>query len=108
FDVSAGRIAIDGLDIGQMTLASLRANIGVVLQEPYLLARSAADNLRIGKPDASEAEIARALALAQADFVADPQAAIGERGCRRRWRARGAAAPRSSSPTGCRRSVTPT
>ncbi|HXT09302.1 MAG TPA: ABC transporter transmembrane domain-containing protein [Roseiarcus sp.] len=80
FDVSAGRIAIDGLDIGQMTLASLRANIGVVLQEPYLLARSAADNLRIGKPDASEAEIARALALAQADFVADPQAAIGERG----------------------------
>jgi ATP-binding cassette subfamily B protein len=80
FDPDAGRIVIDGVDIADMTLASLRANIGVVLQEPYLLARSVADNLRVAKPDATEAEIARALALAQADFVADISADVGERG----------------------------
>ncbi len=80
FDPQAGRVTIDGLDISDMTLASLRANIGVVLQEPYLLARSVEDNLRIGKPDASAAEIARALSLAQADFVVDLQAPLGERG----------------------------
>ena len=80
FDCAAGRVTIDGVDIREMTLASLRANIGIVLQEPYLLARSVEDNLRIGKPEASEAEIRRALTLAQADFVVDLKAAIGERG----------------------------
>jgi ATP-binding cassette subfamily B protein len=80
FDPDAGRVVIDGVDIAHMTLASLRANIGVVLQEPYLLARSVADNLRVAKPDATEAEIARALALAQADFVTDISADVGERG----------------------------
>jgi ATP-binding cassette subfamily B protein len=80
FDPQSGRLTIDGIDIREMTLASLRAQIGVVLQEPYLLARSVEDNLRIGKPDASDAEILRALKLAQADFVADLQAPIGERG----------------------------
>ena len=67
-----------------MTLASLRANVGVVLQEPYLLARSVADNLRIGRPDATPEEMAQALARAQADFVAalpgGLEAEVGERG----------------------------
>jgi ATP-binding cassette subfamily B protein len=80
FDAQAGRVTIDGIDLREMTLASLRANIGVVLQEPYLLARSVADNLRVGKPDASDAELSRALTLAQADFVTDLKAGIGERG----------------------------
>ena len=84
FDPSEGRITIDGIDIRDMTLNSLRANIGVVFQEPYLFARSIEDNLRIGKPDATPDEIARALALAQADFVArQPQGLatiVGERG----------------------------
>jgi ATP-binding cassette subfamily B protein len=80
YDPGAGRIFIDGVDLRDMTLASLRENIGVVMQEPYLLARTVADNLRIGKPDATAQEIAKALALAQADFVADPSADIGERG----------------------------
>ena len=80
FDVASGHITIDGIDLREMTLASLRVNIGVVLQEPYLLARSVEDNLRIGKPDASAAEMARALDLAQADFVTDLSAEIGERG----------------------------
>ncbi len=83
-DPSAGRITIDGIDIRTMTLASLRANVGVVLQEPYLLARSIEDNLRIGKPDATFEEMARALARAQADFVvASPEgiaSPVGERG----------------------------
>ena len=49
-----------------MTLASLRANIGVVFQEPFIFARSIEENLRIGKPDATAAEIERALERAQA------------------------------------------
>ena len=53
FDSRPGRITIDGRDIRDMTLDSLRANIGVVFQEPYLLARSIEENLRIGKPDAT-------------------------------------------------------
>lgn len=84
FDPSEGRITIDGIDIRDMTLNSLRANIGVVFQEPYLFARTIEENLRIGKPDATLAEIARALALAQADFVErQPQGLatiVGERG----------------------------
>jgi ATP-binding cassette subfamily B protein len=85
FDPTAGRVTIDGIDIRRMTLASLRAQIGVVLQEPYLLARSVEDNLRIGKPDASPEDIARALEAAQAaDFVAalplGLQSDVGERG----------------------------
>jgi ATP-binding cassette subfamily B protein len=80
FDPAAGRVTIDGIDIRDMTLASLRANIGVVLQEPHLLARSVEENLRVAKPDATAEEIRQALALAQADFVADLSADVGERG----------------------------
>ncbi len=85
FDPSEGRVTIDGHDIRDFTLASLRENIGVVFQEPFLLARSIEENLRLGKPDASAAEIQRALEAAQAaDFVArQPQglaSPIGERG----------------------------
>ncbi|MBI1869237.1 MAG: glucan ABC transporter ATP-binding protein/ permease [Methylocystis sp.] len=71
FDPLQGRVVIDGADIRDLTLASLRRNIGVVFQEPMLFARSIDENLRIGKPDATRAEIARALELAQAsEFVA--------------------------------------
>ena len=84
FDPAQGRVTIDGIDLRDMTLASLRAHVAVVLQEPYLLARSVEDNLRIGKPDATRQEIARALEQAQADFVfALPQGLasdVGERG----------------------------
>jgi glucan exporter ATP-binding protein len=84
FDPSRGRILIDGVDLRDMTLDSLRANVGVVLQEPYLLARTVEENLRVGRPDATGAEIARALEQAQADFVyALPrglQSEVGERG----------------------------
>jgi ATP-binding cassette subfamily B protein len=85
FDPTEGRVTIDGRDIREMTLESLRANIGVVFQEPYLFARSIAQNLRIGKPEASDAELWRALERAQArDFVAAlPEGLatiVGERG----------------------------
>ena len=85
FDPTAGRITVDGHDIRDLPLASLRRMIGVVFQEPMLFARSIEDNLRIGKPDATPAEIAEALHLAQAvDFVAGQPAGlathVGERG----------------------------
>jgi len=85
FDPTDGRVLIDGRDIRTITLESLRANIGVVFQEPFIFARSIAENLRIGKPNATKAEMEQALEAAQAiDFVrraADGlQTVIGERG----------------------------
>jgi ATP-binding cassette, subfamily B, beta-glucan exporter len=85
FDPQSGAISIDGTDIRDFTLVGLRHNIGVVFQETLLFNRSIADNLRVGKPDASEAELCEAAARAQAvDFIdANPdglQAPIGERG----------------------------
>ena len=85
FDPARGRVTIDGIDIRDMTLTSLRRNIGVVFQEPMLFARSIEENLRVGKPDASEEEIARAVELAQArDLVARQSEGlstlVGERG----------------------------
>lgn len=85
FDPDEGAVKIDGADIREFTLLSLRRNIGVVFQEPMLFARTIEENLRIGDPDATEADIARALTLAQAsEFVSrqsDGRATrIGERG----------------------------
>jgi glucan exporter ATP-binding protein len=85
FDPQTGRITIDGIDLRDMSLAGLRRNIGVVFQEALLLNRSVAENLLVGKPDASEEEMRAALARAQAlDFVTrHPEglnASVGERG----------------------------
>jgi glucan exporter ATP-binding protein len=84
-DPSEGRVLVDGLDIRTVTLESLRENIGVVFQEPFIFARSIEENLRIGKPDATAAEMELALEQAQAiDFVRRAphglQTVIGERG----------------------------
>ena len=85
FDPTGGRIVIDGVDIREMTLVSLRRNIGVVFQEPMLFARSIEENLRVGKPDATEEEIRTALERAQAtEFIARQpdgiKTIVGERG----------------------------
>lgn len=85
FDPQSGFITIDGLDIRQLQLTSLRRNIGVVFQEPLLFNRSIADNLRIGSPDASDAELRIACTNAQAlDFIERQpdgfDTIIGERG----------------------------
>jgi ATP-binding cassette subfamily B protein len=70
FDPQSGFIRIDGMDVRGMTLTALRRNIGVVFQEALLFNRSIADNLRVGKPDATEAEMREAAARAQAlDFI---------------------------------------
>ncbi|HEY4972539.1 MAG TPA: ABC transporter transmembrane domain-containing protein, partial [Steroidobacteraceae bacterium] len=70
FDPQAGFIKIDGMDIRGLTLTALRRNIGVVFQEALLFNRSIADNLRVGRPNATDAELRDAAARAQAlDFI---------------------------------------
>ncbi|MFT4198695.1 MAG: glucan ABC transporter ATP-binding protein/ permease [Pseudoxanthomonas sp.] len=70
YDPSAGRITLDGIDIRTVRLTSLREHIAVVFQDPGLLYRSVADNLRVGKPEASATELEQAARAAEAhDFV---------------------------------------
>jgi glucan exporter ATP-binding protein len=85
FDPQSGAILIDGRDIRDLMLGGLRRNIGVVFQETLLFNRSIGENLRVGKPDASEQELREAAARAQALQFIDAnteglQARIGERG----------------------------
>jgi glucan exporter ATP-binding protein len=85
FDPQSGYITIDGMDIRGIQLHALRRNIGVVFQEVLLFNRSIADNLLVGKPNATEDELREAAARAQAlDFIQrNPdgfQASVGERG----------------------------
>ncbi|MBY5313091.1 ATP-binding cassette domain-containing protein [Rhizobium leguminosarum] len=70
YDVEAGAIRIDGIDIRDVTLASLRRHVGVVQQDVYLFAGTVAENLRYGRPDASDAELEAAARAANAhDFI---------------------------------------
>jgi len=90
FDLESGRILIDGQDIASVTQESLRQQISVVTQDTSLLHRSIADNIRYGRPQASEAEIIAAARLAHADeFIRELEdwkkrlgyeAQVGERG----------------------------
>ena len=85
FDPQAGLITVDGMDIHALTLTGLRRNIGVVFQETLLFNRSIAENLRVGKPDATDDEMREAAARAQAlEFIDRKpeglEARIGERG----------------------------
>ena len=85
FDPQSGVIKIDGMDIRDVKLASLRRNIGVVFQEALLFNRPIAENLRVGKPDATDDELRDAAERAQAlDFIdRSPdglQTRVGERG----------------------------
>lgn len=70
YDVSSGRILIDGEDIRDYTLKSLRNNIGIVQQDVYLFTGSVMDNIRYGNPHATDAEIVAAAQNANAhDFI---------------------------------------
>ncbi|WP_345811148.1 ABC transporter ATP-binding protein [Paraburkholderia sp. PREW-6R] len=85
YDVTGGRITIDGQDIAQVRQASLRSQIAIVQQEPVLFHRSLAENIAYARPDASRADIERAAKLASAhDFItALPNGydtLVGERG----------------------------
>ncbi|MBO5055812.1 MAG: ABC transporter ATP-binding protein [Lachnospiraceae bacterium] len=70
YDVSEGCIMLDGTDIRDFTIKSLRNNIGIVQQDVYLFTGSVMDNIRYGKPDATEAEIVAAAQNANAhEFI---------------------------------------
>ncbi|SCE90595.1 ATP-binding cassette, subfamily B [Micromonospora chokoriensis] len=70
-DVTAGRITVDGHDLRELRLASLRRLVGVAFEEPTLFSMSVRENLTLGHPDAGDHDVRAALALAQADFAYD-------------------------------------
>jgi ATP-binding cassette subfamily B protein len=71
FDVTEGRVLVDGVDVRDMEPDALWQRIGLVPQKPYLFSGTVASNLRYGKPDATEEEMWEALAVAEAaEFVA--------------------------------------
>ena len=90
YDVDSGRILIDGQDISECSQQSLRSHIAMVTQDTSLLHRSVRDNIRYGKPDATQEEVTRAARLAEVDQflpqLVDPkgnrgyEALVGERG----------------------------
>lgn len=85
YDVSDGRILLDGRDIRQIKLKDLRRQIGIVQQDVYLFAGTIMENIRYGKPGASDEEVIRAAKAANAhDFImempADYDTDIGQRG----------------------------
>jgi ATP-binding cassette, subfamily B, beta-glucan exporter len=85
WDPTSGRITIDGQDLRDVTLDSVRSNIGVVFQESLLFNRSIRDNLLVGRPGATDEEIEQACRMADAhEFIIRQQngydAMIGERG----------------------------
>jgi ATP-binding cassette subfamily B protein len=85
YDVSDGAVRIDGTDIRDVTLSSLRANVGVVLDEPFLFSISIFENIAYGRPDATFEEVQAAALAANADeFIVklpeDYDTVVGERG----------------------------
>jgi ATP-binding cassette, subfamily B, bacterial len=85
YDVAHGAIRIDGVDIRDATLTSLRASVGVVMDEPFLFSASIRDNIAYGRPDASDEDVAAAARAASCyDFVLElPDGfatVVGERG----------------------------
>ena len=85
YDVQTGSVSIDGMDVRQVTLASLRREIGVIAQDPFLFSATVRENIAFGRPEATDEDIERAARLAQAhDFVAalpdGYDTVIGERG----------------------------
>jgi ATP-binding cassette, subfamily B, beta-glucan exporter len=85
WDPTSGRILIDGQDLRDVSLNSLRSSIGMVFQESMLFNRSIRDNLRVGRPDATDAEIEHACRLADAHefIIRQPRGydtMVGERG----------------------------
>lgn len=85
YEVTSGRITIDGMDIRKMTLKSLRNQIGIVQQDVYLFAGSVYENILYGKPDATEEEVYQAAKNANAhEFIMSLpegyQTDIGQRG----------------------------
>ena len=71
YDVTEGRILIDGIDIRELSLPALRSAVATAFEDPTLFSMSVAENLALGDPDASDERLARAIEVAAADFVYD-------------------------------------
>lgn len=85
YDATGGSVTIDGVDVRSVTLASLRRQIGVVLQDTFLFSDTVMNNIRYGRPEASDEEVIAAARLARADeFIVKLtdgyQTVLGERG----------------------------
>jgi ABC-type multidrug transport system fused ATPase/permease subunit len=85
YDVTGGRVLVDGVDVRSVTRASLRRQMGVVLQDSFLFSGTVADNIRYGRLDAGDAEVeAAARAVGAHEFITSLsdgyQTALGERG----------------------------
>jgi ATP-binding cassette subfamily B protein len=85
YDVTSGRVLVDGVDVRDVTLNSLRREIGVIPQDPFLFSTTVRENIAFGRPEMTDAEVERVARLAQAhEFVERlPQGyetVIGERG----------------------------
>ena len=84
YDAHEGTVTLDGVDVQDLTLKSLRSHIGLAFEDPILFSASVRENLLMGRPDASEDEIASALKTAQAEFVYDLpfglETRVGEQG----------------------------
>ena len=113
YDTDSGSVLLEGVDVRELSLSTLREAVAVVFEESFLFDDTIAANLRVGKPTATEAEILRAARLAQADeFVRELplgyETEVGERGLslsggQRRARCPGASAARRPPGTGARR-----
>jgi ATP-binding cassette subfamily B protein len=71
YDVTAGRILVDGVDVRELTLPSLRRVVATAFEEPTLFSMSARENVTLGRSDATDDEVQQALEIAQAEFVHD-------------------------------------
>ncbi len=84
YDVTAGRVTIDGVDVRDYSLKELRSLVATAFEEPTLFSMSARENLTLGRADATDEEIAEAIEIAQAGFVRDLpwglETRIGEQG----------------------------
>ncbi len=85
YDTGAGRVLIDGQDVRDLQLADLRSHIGIVTQDPFLFSATIAENIRFGRPEATEDDVQAAARAAQADDFIEAlpegyETVVGERG----------------------------
>jgi ATP-binding cassette subfamily B protein len=85
YDVTHGSVKIDGIDVRDVTTESLRKQIGIVLQDTFLFSASVMDNVRFGRPDATDEDVKAAIRLANADNFIERlpdkyDTVLGERG----------------------------
>ena len=71
YDVQQGSVTIDGKDVREVTLDSLRKEVGVLMQDPFIFKGTVMENIRYGRPDATDEEIMAALKTVSADKIID-------------------------------------